>query len=211
MISLQGFFFLQINSGNDMIRPAFDAKYYRRYYESSRTSVVTSQQATAEVAFVLAFCRHINLDIRRFADVGAGTGWWAREFARQYRKCDEIETFDSSPDAARLYGHRLADVQELGGRASDLVICRDVLRYLPSRDARLAITRLAKKTRGVLYVHVITSDDEVDEDASDMTGYFRSARWYLRELAKAGFRNAGMGLFVSSRLRHFDPFAIEVP
>ena len=63
----------------------------------------------------------------------------------------------------------------------------------------------------MLYLHVITREDEVDEAASDMTGRFRPARWYLQRLAAAGFRNAGMGLFVSQRFTTFDPFAIEVP
>ena len=188
----------------------FDANYYRKYYENPRTAVVTRAEAKAEVAFVLAFCRHIGLDIQRFADVGAGTGWWAKEFKRQYPKCRFIETFDASAIAARRYGHQHVAAEKLGGRAADLVVCRDVLRYLPGPAAKTAIARLAKKCRGVLYLHVVTSDDEVDELASDMTGYFRPARWYIRELAAAGFRNAGMGLFVSSRFRNFDPFSIEV-
>jgi hypothetical protein len=194
-----------------MSRPhqTFDSEYYRRYYETPRTAVVTAGQAKREVAFVVSFCRHIGVKIERFSDIGAGTGWWAREFRKVSPK-SSIETFDASADAARLYGHRHARAETIGGRQSDLVICRDVLRYLPDAAARIAITRLAAKCRGVLYLHVVTRDDEIDEDASDMSGYFRSARWYLRELERARFTNAGMGLFVSHRCKSFDPFAIEV-
>jgi hypothetical protein len=189
----------------------FDANYYRKYYENPRTAVVTKGEAKAEVAFVLAFCRHIGLEIQRFADVGAGTGWWAKEFSRQNPKCRYVETSDASETAARRYGHRQASVEKLGGGPADLVVCRDVLRYLAGPAAKTAIARLAKKCRGVLYLHVVTSDDQVDEEASDMTGYFRSARWYKRELAAVGFHDMGMGLFVSARFRKFDPFAIEMP
>lgn len=187
----------------------FDAAYYRRFYETPSTSVITARQGKAEVAFVLAFCRHIGLDIRRFSDVGAGTGWWAREFVRQHRHCRHVETFDSSLDAARLYGHRRVGAEDIGGRPADLIVCRDVLRYLPDRSAKRAIRKLANKCRGVLYLHVITRDDDVDEEASDMTGYFRTARWYRRELDTAGFSDAGMGLFVSTKMKGFDPFALE--
>ena len=189
---------------------AFDASYYRRYYTNPATAVVTKAAARAEVRFVLAFCDHIGVDIRRFADVGAGTGWWAKEFSRQRPRCGAIETYDASSDAVRLYGHRKLSIERLGGRPADLIVCRDVLRYIPQAPAKEAIRRLARKCRGVLYLHVIASDDEVDEAASDMTGYFRPARWYLRQLASAGFLNAGMGLFVSKRCTVFDPFVIEV-
>lgn len=193
-----------------MTKTEFTAEYYRRYYENRSTAVVTPAQRRAEVRFVLAFCGHIGVDIRRFADVGAGTGWWAKQFTRQYPRCREIETYDASADAARLYGHRRVSIEQLGGRPADLVVCRDVLRYLTDAAAIRGIDRLRRKCRGVLYLHVVTRDDEVDEAASDMSGYFRSARWYLRKLAAAGFVNAGMGLFVSERLGGFDPFALEV-
>lgn len=163
-----------------------------------------------EVAFVIAFCRHAGLVIRRFADVGAGTGWWAKEFARQYPSCAHIETLDASEAACRVYGHRRVELQNLAGREADLVVCRDVLRYLSDSDAVKGIRRLAKKCRGVLYLHAITSDDEVDEDGSDMAGYFRPSSWYRQRLHAAGFVNAGMGLFVSPRLESFSPFALEV-
>jgi SAM-dependent methyltransferase len=188
----------------------FDAAYYRRYYETPRTTVVTRAEAKAEVAFVLAFCRHIDLEIRRFADVGAGTGWWAREFKRQYRKRCETETFDSSPAAADRYGHTLVAADKFGGRPYDLIVCRDVLRYMSDRTAAKAIEHIAQKCRGVLYLHVVTRDDEIAEAASDMTGYFRPVSWYTRRLDR-GFINAGMGLFVSRKFRAFDPFAIQVP
>ena len=120
-----------------------------------------------------------------------------------------IETFDSSAAACEDYGHRKVELQKLSGRQSDLIVCRDVLRYLPNRDAEEAIRRLARKCRGVLYLHVITREDEIDEDASDTEGYFRARSWYLSRLRLAGFRDCGMGLFVSPRLKSFVPWSIE--
>jgi ubiquinone/menaquinone biosynthesis C-methylase UbiE len=163
-----------------------------------------------EVAFVVAFCRHVGLDIKRFADVGAGTGWWAKEFAKRYPDCRHIETYDASEAACRVYGHKHVELQKLGGREADLVVCRDVLRYLGDTDAEKGIRRLARKCRGVLYVHAITRDDEIDEEASDMSGVFRSTAWYRRRLAAAGFTNCGMGLFVSKKFDSFQPFSLEV-
>src|SRR5688500_20115050 len=83
----------------------FDAEYYRRYYEDPATAVVSRTMQRNEVAFVLGFARHIGLEIRRFADVGAGTGWWAKDFIRQYPACPTIETFGASRCACEFYGH----------------------------------------------------------------------------------------------------------
>jgi len=190
-------------------RQHFDREYYERYYHRSATAVVTPEVQRNEVAFVIAFCRHAGVEVKRFCDVGAGTGWWAREFAKRYPACRTIETFDASPIACELYGHRNVPLQKLKGPAADLVVCRDVLRYVPDSDIDKAIIRLEKKCRAVLYLHVITSDDDVDEEASDMRGWFRTTAWYRRALKSAGFRDCGMGLFVTSRFEEFDPFAIE--
>ncbi len=187
----------------------FDAAYYRRYYESRETAVVDADMKRNEVKFVIAFCNHISLKVRRFTDVGAGTGWWAEEFARSYRACELIETYDASEAACHVYGHKRVAVQSLTGPASDLVVCRDVLRYVPDGYIDKAIKRLERKCRGVLYLHAITSDDDLDEDASDMEGHFRTAAFYRRRFKSAGFRDCGMGLFVSPRLKSFVPFAIE--
>src|SRR5688572_1279984 len=139
-----------------MDHSAFDTAYYKRYYENRATAVITSNEAKAEVAFVLAFCAHIKLEIDRFTDVGAGTGWWANEFRRQHPRCRYIETFDASEAAAARYGHKLVRAEKVSGPSSDLVVCRDVLRYLDNSAAENAIKRLARKCRGVLYLHVLT-------------------------------------------------------
>ena len=187
----------------------FNARYYERYYENPDTAILTPAMRENEVAFVLAFCRHIGLEIERFADAGAGTGWWAREFESQYPSCREIETFDSSAEACEIYGHRHVALQKLSGKSADLVVCRDVLRYLSETDAEEAIRRLGKKTRGVIYLHLVTRDDEFDEDASDVAGYFRPVSWYRSRLSAQKFRDCGMGLFVSHRFTDFSPWSIE--
>lgn len=190
-------------------RNHFGAEYYRRYYGDPRTAVVDRDIQENEVAFVIAFCRHIGLEVRRFTDAGAGTGWWAKEFSRKYPACRHVETFDASAAACELYGHRNVSIQNLSGPQSDLVVCRDVLRYVSDAQIGRAIRRLTRKCRGVLYLQVITRDDEIDEDASDMEGFFRTTAWYRRQLKAAGFRDCGMGLFVSGTYRKFSAFSLE--
>ncbi len=188
----------------------FDSAYYRRFYEDADTAIVNADEAQREVSFVIAFCNYIGIGITRFADVGAGTGWWATEFAKQYPACKQIETFDSSRSACNSYGHRHTPVQRLPPRRSDLVICRDVLRYVSNADIDEALRRLVRMCRGVLYVHAISSDDDIDEDASDMQGIFRTTWFYRDRLLGAGMIDCGMGLFVSPRFTDFAYFTLEV-
>lgn len=187
----------------------FDSEYYRRFYEDEDTSIISPEMRENEIAFVIAFCRHIGVRIERFADVGAGTGWWSGEFAEQYPECRHIETYDASAAACDAYGHSRVPLQKLSGKAADLVVCRDVLRYLPDADAEEGIRRLARKCRGVLYLHLVTREDEFDEESSDVEGHFRPVAWYRRRLAGQGFRDCGMGLFVSAKLKSFSPWSIE--
>jgi ubiquinone/menaquinone biosynthesis C-methylase UbiE len=194
----------QLSSSVKIPGTHFDADY-----EDSETAVVDTGMKRNEVKFVISFCNYAGVKVRRFTDVGAGTGWWAEEFARQYRDCDVIETYDASQAACEIYGHKRSLIQNLAGAASDLVVCRDVLRYVSDAYIDRAIKRLERKCRGVLYLHAITSDDEIDEEASDMKGWFRSASFYRKRLKALGFRDCGMGLFASARLKTFVPFAIE--
>lgn len=202
----------QRHGGGDGVKDTdhFDSAYYQRFYENSDTAIVNADEARREVSFVIAFCDYIGLAVTRFADVGAGTGWWAREFAKQYPTRTVIETFDSSRSACGLYGHRCTAVQRLPARRADLVICRDVLRYVEDADIDEALARLVRMCRGVLYVHAISSDDDIDEDASDMQGVFRTTWFYRDRLLGAGMIDCGMGLFVSPRFTDFAYFTLEV-
>ena len=66
-------------------------------------------------------------------------------------------------------------------------------------------------TRGVVanIPKTVESIKAAVQEASDMAGWFRTAAFYRRILKARGFRDCGMGLFVSARLKSFVPFAIE--
>jgi hypothetical protein len=83
-------------------------------------------------------------------------------------------------------------------RPFDLVICHDVLQYLPAREAAAAIRNFGRLCRGVLHFGVLTSRDwanNCDRKATDSAAHLRSGNWYRRRLA-VDFVNAGSGMFV---------------
>jgi O-methyltransferase involved in polyketide biosynthesis len=87
----------------------------------------------------------------------------------------------------------------------DLVICNDVLQYLPEREAAAALANLARLCRGALYFHALTTEDwqrNADTRCSDGAVYFRSAEWHRRRLARS-FRFVGFGVHVRRGLPIF--------
>ena len=83
----------------------------------------------------------------------------------------------------------------------DLVICTDVLQYLPNADASAAIDNLAKLCRSAMYFNLLTREDweeNCDRERTNGDVYLRSSDWYRRRLRRH-FVQVGGGLFVSPR------------
>jgi arsenite methyltransferase len=95
-------------------------------------------------------------------DIGAGTGYFTRRFARAVRPSGEALGLDVEPgmvaymkaDAARLklsnYHARVvrADTPQLGPHSVDVVFFCDVLHHIDNRDAYLQILKPALKPGG---------------------------------------------------------------
>ena len=79
-----------------------------------------------------------------------------------------------------------------------LVICQGILQYLDARQARRAIAKLARLTRGALYLEVLTKADwqhNCDQTITDDQVFLRPGSWY-RQVGTPHFVNYGGGLFV---------------
>ena len=91
----------------------------------------------------------------------------------------------------------------------DLVVCHDVLQYLPDREAARAITSLAHLSRGLLYFSVLTAGDwknNADTSRTDRGVHLRPRDWYERRLRRH-FRHLGFGVYA---LRSYAPLLWEL-
>ena len=80
----------------------------------------------------------------------------------------------------------------------DLVVCYDVLQYLPDAEAARAIVTLSRLCRGALYVSALTTEDwreNCDRSRTDRAVHLRAGAWYRRRLNKS-FRYVGFGIWV---------------
>jgi hypothetical protein len=176
---------------------AFDAAYFRRYYESRRSRVYGSEQVAGLAQGVTGFVRWFGGEIDKVLDVGAGTGLW-RDWFRANLPDVRYRSVDVSDYACKTYGHEKRDVASWRAREKfDLVVCQGVLPYLDDAACARAVANMGAMCRGFLYVEAITSRDlreVVDRTKTDITVRARPASFYKRVL-NAHFERLGCGLY----------------
>lgn len=176
----------------------FDKAYYRRYYQDPRTRVAAPEEIRAQADFVCGYMKYMDLPIRRALDMGCGLGSWKRELKRHFPGASYTGV-EQSDYLCKRFGWIKGSADTFQSpRPFDLVICQDVLQYLPGPSADTAMKRLTALCRGALLFAVLTRQDweeNCDQELTDGSGYLRSGRWYRKRLKK-GFITAGGGLFV---------------
>ena len=176
----------------------FDAGFYRRFYLDQRTRVVTPAEMARRADLVAAFVRHGELPVRRILDVGCGLGLMRDKLQRHFPKARYVG-LEVSDYLCRKYGWVQGSAATFAAdRPFDLVVCYDVLQYLPARPAAAAIRNLARLCAGVLHFGALTLEDwelYCDQRRTDRDVHVRPATWYRRRLARS-FINAGSGMFV---------------
>jgi SAM-dependent methyltransferase len=175
---------------------AFDASYFRRYYESRRSRVYSGEQIDHLARGVTGFVQWFGGAIERVLDVGAGTGLWGRWF-RANMKDAQYRSIDVSEYACAKYGHEKRDISRWRGREKyDLVVCQGVLPYLDDRACAKAIANMAAMCKGFLYLEAVTGRDlrdVCDRGRTDVRVLPRTRTFYRRELARH-FESLGCGL-----------------
>lgn len=176
----------------------FDRSFYRRFYLDPRTRVMTREEMERRAGAVGAVVAHLEIPVRRILDAGCGLGWMRAPLLRAFPRASYTGIEVSEHLCAR-YGWKRSSVAAFRDRAGfDLIICHDVMQYLPEREARRAMRNLGRLCRGALYFHAPTSEDwrdSADQDASDSDVYLRPAQWYRARLDR-WFRHAGLGVYV---------------
>jgi hypothetical protein len=175
----------------------FDATYFRRYYESSRSRVYGREHVAHLARGVTGFVLWFGGDIDAVLDIGAGIGLWGDWFGANFPEV-RYRSIDVSEYACAKYGHEKRDISRWRAREKfDLIVCQGVLPYLDDVACAKAIVNMAEMCRGFLYVEAITARDlrEVcDRKRTDVSVHARSASFYRRLLTRY-FEPIGCGLY----------------
>jgi 2-polyprenyl-3-methyl-5-hydroxy-6-metoxy-1,4-benzoquinol methylase len=179
-------------------RSAFDRDYYARFYFDPRTAVVSRAEMRARGRLIAALATHVGLPVRRILDAGCGVGLLRAPLKRAFPRSRYVG-LEESEYLCRRYGWSRGSLESWRDSASfDLVVCYDVLQYLPDRAAARALANLAHLCHGVLYFSALTRADwreNCDQRRTDRKVHLRSGEWYRSKLRRS-FRPLGAGFWL---------------
>jgi 2-polyprenyl-3-methyl-5-hydroxy-6-metoxy-1,4-benzoquinol methylase len=176
----------------------FGREYFRKFYLSRATRVVTPQEMRARALTIAAALVQAGIPVRTILDAGCGVGLLKKPFSEVLPRA-RYTGLDASEYLCERYGWiKGSVVDHVPRRPSDLVVCYDVLQYLDDRAAARAIANLSRMTRAALYVSALTREDwrqNCDRKRTDRNVHLRSGDWYRARL-RARLRYLGFGLWV---------------
>jgi len=143
--------------------------------------------------------------LRSVLDIGAGEGVWGVELRRLRPKLRYVGVDSSEYVVERLGRQRnivrgsFETLPSLPvGDEFDLVVCADVLQYVPTPALRRGIRHLATRLVGVAYLEAFTQADEMEGDLEGWQPRTRSQ--YLRIFSDAGLVGCGMHCYLTPEL-----------
>jgi SAM-dependent methyltransferase len=190
----------------------YDRDYFDRWYR--RAGIGDAARLRRKVALAVAMAEyHLERPLRSVLDIGCGEGAWRAPLLALRPKARYLG-FDSSEYAIHRHGaRRNLHFARFGDFAAlrpcppvDLLICSDVMHYLPTRELDRGLPGLAELCGGVAFLETFAKEDETkgDEDAFQP----RSARFYRGRFVAAGFRFVGSHCWLSPVLSG-DAVALE--
>ena len=191
----------------------YDRAYFDRWYRQG--GIGGAARLARKVALAVATAEyHLERPIRSVLDIGCGEGAW-RAPLRKLRPAARYLGFDSSDYAIARHGRRrnlhharFADFAALRPCApADLLVCSDVLHYLPTRELQHGLPALAELCGGVAFIEVFTREDEAEGDEHAFQP--RPASFYRTRLRALGLRPLGSHCWLSPMLAA-DASALEL-
>ncbi|PYQ28361.1 MAG: methyltransferase [Acidobacteria bacterium] len=169
----------------------YDREYFRRWYHDRATRINSHEEVRRKVALAIATTEYfLRRQLRSVLDIGCGEGAWLAHL-QAFRPRVQYTGFDSSEYAVHRFGKqrniRLATFGELPSldlETYDLVVCSDVMHYVPDNEIRAGLTTVAKVCNGIAFMEVLTKEDEVIGDLDSFL--VRPAAWYRGAFRKAG-------------------------
>lgn len=179
----------------------YDQAYFDRWYRAR--GIGDARRLARKVALAVAVAEHqLERPLRSVLDVGCGEGVW-RAPLRKLRPKAQYLGFDASDYAIARYGaRRNLHLARFGDFATlrpcapvDLLVCSDVLHYLPTRELDRGLPGLAALCGGIAFLETFTREDAVEGDQHGFQR--RPARFYRERLQALGFTPLGSHCWLS--------------
>lgn len=185
---------------------SYDRAYFDRWYRDPRSRLRAAADVARKVRMVLGIAEHVlDRPVRSVLDVGCGEAPW-RRILRRLRPGLRYTGVDASPYVVRRFGARRnirlgrfgrLEAADLANRY-DLIVCCDVLHYVPATEARAGLAFLADRIEGVAFLEAYTSADDIE---GDRHGFLRrTPAAYRRLLREARLAPVGLQCYVPVEL-----------
>ncbi len=192
----------------------YDRAYFDHWYRG-RNRVSTKDDVRRKVSLAVAECEYfIRRRLRSVLDIGCGEGAW-RPHIKALRPRALYLGLDPSDYVVKRFGTaRNIRKATFAGLASarlrgpfDLVVCSDAFHYINDDDIHAGLPELVRVAGGVLFLEVLTAEDDIIGDLQGMIR--RPAAWYRKLFQNAGLTSAGPYTWLAPDLRE-DVSGLEV-
>jgi len=194
------------------LKKTYDRSYFDRWYRDPAQAVILGEHLARRVRLAVAAAEYVlEREVESVLDVGCGEAPW-RALLKRLRPRARYFGIDPSPYAVARYGRTrgivLGGVGDLGTPALssallglgarppfDLVVCSDVLHYVPTKDLPRGLKTINKWVGpGLAFLEFFTRDDDTEGDTEDFRK--RPASSYARLLRAAGLTHLGLHCYV---------------
>lgn len=184
----------------------YDRAYFDRWYRDPKTRVKSAASIKRKAALSLSVAEYyLERPVKSALDVGCGEGNWLSAL-RSMRPAIQYTGIDSSPYVVERYGRKkgivlgsFGDLELCKLRSSyDLIICSDMLFYLPLRELKAGLATLAVLTGGIAFLEFYTRDDSVIGDFPEKG--LRSRIFYQELTRRYGFVSVGSHCYLGPDL-----------
>lgn len=181
----------------------YDQAYFDKWYRHPAHRVGSRTRLRREIDVVVAVTEQLlERSIRSVLDVGAGEGRW-QPLLQSLRPGSRYAGVEPGEYAVQRWGARrnlrqgdLASLDTLGlDGPFDLVVCADVLHYLPTPQLRRGLAKLIPFVGGVAYLPTFTVEDDIVGDRVEFQR--RRAASYRSMLHAVGLVAIGLQLYVT--------------
>lgn len=182
----------------------YDEAYFQHWYRSG--DIGGPQRLARKVALAVSCAEYyLERPIRTVLDIGCGEGAWRAPLMKLRPKLRYLG-FDSSEFAISRYGPRrnlhyahFGDFAQLRPCPPvDLLICADVLHYLPSAELKRGLAGVGELCGGVAFLEAFAREDEFEGDRAGFQP--RKAAWYRQQFNAAGLRSVGSHCWLAPAL-----------
>ena len=179
----------------------YDQDYFEHWYRGKHAQ--DDKALARKVALAVAMAElHLARPVRSVLDIGCGEAPW-RKHLLKLRPNLHYQGVDASEYVVQRYGKSrnialatFGQMQQLRiGPPVDLLICADVLHYVPSAELKRGLQGFPELCAGLAYIDVFCREDKI---VGDFKGFIaRNAKQYRTLFEQTGFTALGSHCYLS--------------